>query len=239
MRKIMTNTLHKCIIVDDEPIAIRVIRGYLQQVGGFDIVAECRTATEAFQVLRSQQIDLIFLDIQMPKLTGLEFLKALQHRPRVILVTAYREYALEGFELDVVDYLLKPVALERFIKAIDKFYQLLPAEGQGEPLQEASGHLLVKSERKTLRLRFTEILVIESYSDYIKIYTPSQTILTKERISHIEESLPPSFLRTHRSFIVNTSEITSFTSETIGLGDREVPVSRSYREAVMQRLQSL
>lgn len=230
-----SRTPYKCLIIDDEPIAIRVIRGYLQQLGGFEVVAECRTAMEGFQLLRAHAIDLIFLDIQMPRLTGLDFLKALQMRPKVILVTAYREYALDGFELDVVDYLLKPVSLERFMKAIDKFYQLTTADVQ-HPASAAPRFILVKSDRKTVKIPLQEILYIESYSDYIKIYTSKSTVITKERISRIEESLPHSFIRTHRSFIVNASNIRSFSHELIEVGDREVPISRSYREQVVALL---
>ena len=198
-------------------------------------MAECRTAMEGFQQLRTHAVDLIFLDIQMPKLTGLDFLKSLQTRPKVILVTAYREYALDGFELDVVDYLLKPVSLERFMKAIDKFYQLAVPETSG--IAEAEPRfILVKSDRKTVKLPLHEILYIESYSDYIKIHTSDSTVITKERISHIEESLPASFVRTHRSFIVNSGNIRSFSHEVIEVGGKEVPISRSYREEVIALL---
>ena len=228
-----SRTPYKCLIIDDEPIAIRVIKGYLLQLGGFEIVAECRTAMEAFQLLRTHAIDLIFLDIQMPKLTGLDFLKALQTRPKVILVTAYREYALDGFELDVVDYLLKPVSLERFVKAIDKFYK---QHRPGQPLKQMQPppeFLLVKSDRKTVKIPLHDIIYVESYSDYIKIFTEREMILTKERISHIEENLPSSFIRTHRSFIVNAQKIRSFSAEIIEVGNKEVPISRSYREQVV------
>ncbi|WP_350129504.1 LytTR family DNA-binding domain-containing protein [Imperialibacter sp.] len=235
----MSEATRKCIIVDDEPIAIRVIRGYLLQIGGFEIVAECRTATEAFQLLRSHSIDLIFLDIQMPKLTGLDFLKALQHRPKVILVTAYREYAIEGFDLDVVDYLLKPVSLERFMKAIDKFYQLTEGNTKAHTVaSQIPASILVKSDRKTVKIVLDDILYIESYSDYIKIFTADETIITKERISHIEESLPGSFIRTHRSFVVNSAQIKSFTNEHVNVAGKEIPISRSYKEEVLSRFQS-
>lgn len=229
---------YKCLIVDDEPIAIRVIRGYLQQLGSFEVVAECRSAVEAFQILRSQPIDLIFLDIQMPRLTGLDFLKALQHRPKVILVTAYREYALEGFELDVLDYLLKPVALERFVKAIDKFYQHTTRvqTPQGLPAQ---GTILVKSDRKTVKILLDELLYVESYSDYIKLFTTSGTVIAKEKISSIEQGLPAEFIRTHRSFVINSAKIDSFTNESVNVQGREIPISRSYKEAVLQKFQKL
>lgn len=226
------------MIVDDEPIAIRVIRGYLQQLGGFEVVAECRSAVEAFQILRSQPIDLVFLDIQMPRLTGLDFLKALQHKPKVILVTAYREYALEGFELDVLDYLLKPVALERFVKAIDKFYQLT-ASGQATPGLSASSSIFVKSDRKTVKILLDELLYVESYSDYIKIFTTSGTVITKEKISSIEQGLPAEFIRTHRSFVINSAKISSFTNESVNVQGKEIPISRSYKEAVLQKFQKL
>lgn len=229
---------YKCLIVDDEPIAIRVIRGYLQQLGSFEVVAECRSAVEAFQILRSQPIDLIFLDIQMPRLTGLDFLKALQHRPKVILVTAYREYALEGFELDVLDYLLKPVALERFVKAIDKFYQHTTRvqTPQGLPAQ---GTILVKSDRKTVKILLDELLYVESYSDYIKLFTTSGTVIAKEKISSIEQGLPAEFIRTHRSFVINSAKIDSFTNESVNVQGREIPISRSYKEAILQKFQKL
>ncbi len=233
----LTDSLKRCIIVDDEPVAIRVIRGYLQQIGGFEIMAECRTATEAFQVLRSHSVDLIFLDIQMPKLTGLDFLKTLQNRPKVILVTAYREYAIDGFDLDVVDYLLKPVSLERFMKAVDKFYQQSIVAEVKQVVQEPPASILVKSDRKTVKISLDDILYIESYSDYIKIFTSQETVITKERISHIEQSLPPTFIRTHRSFVVNSARIKSFTNEYVDIEGKEVPISRSYKEDALTRLQ--
>ena len=228
----------QCVIVDDEPIARRIIRNHLQRIEGFNIAAECSNALSCFTILKTQPIDLLLLDIQMPQLNGLEFLRSLQQRPKVILITAHREWALEGFELDVVDYLLKPVAFERFLKAIDKYR--LRQQSSFTPgtqnTEEETQHLLIRADRKTVKLDLKQVLYIESMSDYLKIHTLEGMLLTKEKISVIEQKLPSFYLRIHRSFIINTQHLKAFTHETAEIGGHQLPISRSFRQEVMEKL---
>jgi DNA-binding LytR/AlgR family response regulator len=226
----------KCVLIDDEPIARRVLKNHLSKIDGFTVTHECSTALECFGLLQTQSADLLFLDIQMPQLNGLEFLRALHHRPKVIIVSAHREYALEGFDLDVVDYLLKPVAFERFLKAIDKFRQLQPAPPYKEAEEDTPDHIFIRADRKTVKLVLTDVLYIESMSDYLKIYTTGGMLLTKEKISIIEQKLPSHFLRIHRSFIFNTKHLQAFTHECVEVGGKELPISRSLRSEVLDKL---
>ena len=229
----------RCLIIDDEPIARRVIKSHLENVAGFTVVGECGNALEGFQLLQTLQPQLLFLDIQMPRLNGLDLLRSLQQKPKVIIVSAHREYALEGFELDVVDYLLKPVPLERFLKALDKFRQnqdrLVTLKNPQDNPQP--NHLYIRADRKTVRLDLNDILYIESMSDYLKIHTPQQLYLTKEKISAIEEKLPTGFLRIHRSFIINTHHLQAYTPEIAEVAGQELPISRSLRQQVLEVLQ--
>jgi DNA-binding LytR/AlgR family response regulator len=229
----------RCLIIDDEPIARRVIKSHLTKVEGFTIDAECSHALEGFSLLQSKNPDLLFLDIQMPQLNGLDFLRALHRKPKVIIVSAHRDYALEGFELDVIDYLLKPVSFERFLMALDKFRQ----RQMGNTITSTSAppeteqHLFIRANRKTVKLPLATIQYIESISDYLKVHTPDQTYLTKEKISVIEQKLPEQFLRIHRSFIINTRHLKAYTPEIVELGGQELPISRSMRRKVMEVLQ--
>lgn len=228
----------RCLIVDDEPLARQLVRSHLEQVARLELVATCKNALEAFEVLKTEQIDLIFLDIQMPMLTGIEFLKSLANPPKVIFTTAYREYALEGYELDVVDYLMKPIPFNRFFKAINKYFALVAVpETPLPPLSETPDFIYVKSNKKTYLLRFSEILYLESLKDYVRIHTSDQRVVTKEKISEFEKQLPDDFLRVHRSYIVNTAAITAFSSNEIEIRDIEIPIGISYKQQVLDRLQ--
>ncbi len=228
----------RCLIIDDEPIARRIIRNHLEKVDGFTVAAECSNALEAFHLLQADNHQLLFLDIRMPRLSGLDLLRSLQHKPKVIIVSAYREYAVEGFELDVVDYLLKPVPFERFLKALDKFRQyhqaVQPIHKEETPAQE---YIFIRAGRKTIRLEPDQVLFIESMSDYLKVHTREQTYLTKEKISVIEQKLPARFLRIHRSFIINTHHLQAYIPETAEVAGHELPISRSMRQGVLEVLQ--
>lgn len=227
----------RCLIVDDEPLAVQLVKSHLEQVARLELVATCKNALEAFEVLKSEQIDLIFLDIQMPMLTGIEFLKSLPDPPKVIFTTAYREYALEGYELDVVDYLMKPIPFNRFFKAINKYFaQLAVPESPPSKASDSSDYIYVKSNKKTYRLRFSEILYLESLKDYVRIHTPDQRVVTKEKISEFANQLPDDFLRIHRSYIVNTSAITAFSNNEVEIRDIEIPIGISYKQQVLDRL---
>lgn len=230
-----------CLIVDDEPLASDIIEEYLTRIEGYEVVSKCSTALQAFSILSQKKIDLMFLDIQMPKLTGIEFLKSLRNPPKVILTTAYSEYALEGYELDVVDYLLKPVSFERFLRAIDKASkQLLTSSAPTLPSQPAATsepYIYVREEKITQKIFLSEILYIESQGNYVKIVCAERVVTSYSSISMIEEKLPEAkFLRVHRSFIVSTDKITAFSGTTIMIGKHQIPIGRSYKTLVEQRL---
>ena len=229
----------KCLIVDDEPLAIEVVESYLQKLNGFEITAKCNSAVEAFEILQKKNIELMFLDIQMPELTGLEFLRSMKNPPKVILTTAHRKYAADGFELDVVDYLLKPVSFERFLKAVEKFYKTNDADFKVS-VDNASGEndfIYVKENKKAVKLHFNEILYIESLKDYVVIHTDSKKVISKIPISVLEEQLPAGkFLRIHRSFIVSITKIDAFTSYSIEIGKKELTIGRTYKNSVLKEL---
>ena len=232
----------KCLIVDDEPLARDLIRGHVEKLENFEIVAECSDAMKALNVLREKQVDLIFMDIQMPQITGTEFLKTLKHPPKVIITTAYREYALEGFELDVVDYLLKPITFERFLKSVNKYYQLSQDDVQvisnatSERLPEES-FIYIKENKKVIKIYLSEIKYIEGLSEYVQIFTEKRKIISKISMSQMEEKLPSdSFLRIHKSFIVSIGKIEAFTANTIEIQGKELPIGRSFKNAVLNAL---
>lgn len=227
--------MHTCYIIDDEPIAIDIIRRYVDKLEGFEVRGTFEEPLEAFQTLKKEPVGLIFLDIQMPGLSGLEMLRALTHKPAVILTTAHREYALEGFELDVVDYLLKPIEFQRFLKAIDKFLERQkPSAAVSHPLL-AEESILVRANRKSVRVRLSDILYIEGLKDYVKIILPEEALLTKELIGEIEQRLPPeAFCRIHRSFIVPRNKIDAFTALDVEIGKHEIPIGRTYKEAFIE-----
>ena len=232
----------RCLIVDDEPLARALIRGHVEKLENFEIVAECGDAMKALNVLREKQVDLIFMDIQMPQITGIEFLKTLKHAPKVIITTAYREYALEGFELDVVDYLLKPITFERFLKSVNKFYQMNQEEIQvvagssGDKTNDES-YIYVKENKKIVKVYLSEIWYIEGLSEYIQIYTNKRKIITKTSMALMEEKLPAGkFLRIHKSFIVSVFKIEAFTANTIEIQGKELPIGRSFKNAVLNAL---
>lgn len=232
----------KCLIVDDEPLARELIRGHVEKLENFEIVAECSDAMKALNVLREKQVDLMFMDIQMPQITGIEFMKTLKHPPKVIITTAYREYALEGFELDVVDYLLKPITFERFLKSVNKYYQMnqddiqMVANTISEKLPEES-FVYVKENKKVIKIYLSEIKYIEGLSEYIQIFTDKRKIITKTSMSQMEGKLPPeNFLRIHKSFIVSMNKIEAFTANTIEIQGKELPIGRSFKNGVLNAL---
>lgn len=232
----------KCLIVDDEPLARELIRGHVQKLENFEVVAECSDAMKALNVLREKQVDLIFMDIQLPQITGIEFLKTLKHAPRVIITTAYREYALEGFELDVVDYLLKPITFERFLKSVNKYYQMNQEDIQVVPGNSADksvddAFIYVKENKKVVKVYLSEIKYIEGLSEYVQVYTDKRKIITKTSMSQMEEKLPAeNFLRIHKSFIISVNKIEAFTANTIEVQGKELPIGRSFKNAVLNML---
>jgi DNA-binding LytR/AlgR family response regulator len=230
----------KCLIIDDEPIARDVIRSHLEKLGDFEIVQEHENALEALSFLKQNRIDLIFLDISMPRLSGLDFLRSLRSPPKTIITTAFREYALEGFDLHVVDYLLKPISFKRFLQAIDHYYDSLSSpfslNESASPLTR-DAFLYLRDNRKTHKVYLSEISLIESMGEYIKVHTAKKQVMTRCSLSAIERVLPGDlFVRTHNSFVVPVDRITAFTASTIEIGNMEVPISRKYKSQVMKSL---
>lgn len=231
----------KCMIVDDEPLAGEVLESYIDKVESLELVATCTNAVSAFDILKKQQMDLLFLDIQMPKLTGIEFLKVINPAPKVIFTTAYREYAVESYELNVVDYLLKPIAFDRFLMAINKVLDndnSIPLEDSGEPIQEDRPYLFLKADRKMIKVYLDEISYIESLKDYVRIRTiDGNEIVSLQKISYLEQKLPEDcFLRIHRSFIVPIRRIDAFSTVGVEIGGKEIPIGRNYKPDVMKVL---
>ena len=228
-----------CIIIDDEPLAAALIEAHVANIPNLSIIATCSNALEGFEVLKTHAIDLIFLDIQMPLLTGIEFLKSLSNPPKVIFTTAYREYAIESYELEVVDYLLKPISFDRFFKAINKFFKTIESKPStvvvSEP-QETSKYIFVNANKKQHKISFSEIAYVESIKDYIRIHLTGKTIVTKDKISEFEHKLPSNFLRTHRSYIVNADKITAYTVNDIEIGELEIPIGISYKKQLLEKL---
>ena len=229
-----------CIIVDDEPVAREILVNHLSLIDSVNVVANCKSAIEAFNVINDKKVDLIFLDINMPSISGLSFAKSINRDIRIIFTTAYREYAIDGFDLQAVDYLLKPISFDRLLQALNKYIGENSCLKKNDPLPadtDRPDHFFARSDRKMVKICFNEILYIESIGDYVKIHLEGKTVVTRESMSGIEAKLPQSaFLRTHRSFIVSVGHIDSFTSEYIETGKNQVPVSRTYKEMVLERL---
>ncbi|MDP4262696.1 MAG: LytTR family DNA-binding domain-containing protein [Bacteroidota bacterium] len=230
----------RCLVVDDEPPAREIIRRYIQDVPTLELTGECANAIQAFALLQQQSVDLMFLDIRMPQLNGNDFLKTLKNPPKVIFTTAYTDYALEGYELDVVDYLLKPIPFDRFLKAVNKAYQLaLPKNESPATAEEGRSESFVyfRADRKMVKVMLQDIFYIESMKDYIKIFTAHGMIITKQSISSVEAMLPEKeFIRSHRSYIVSVRQIKSYTSELIEIHNTEVPIGKLFRNEVMKML---
>ena len=226
-----------CIIVDDEPVAREILESHLGKIDTVQVVASCKSAVEAFKVINSEPVDLIFLDINMPEISGLSFAKTMTKKIKIIFTTAYREYAVDGFDLQAVDYLLKPISFERLLQAINKFLDEIKPTHLPEDQEVKSDSFFVRSDRKMIKIDIAEIRYIESLSDYIKIHLGDKTVVTRETLSNIEAKLQGNdFLRIHRSYIVSISRIESFTHEYVMVNKHELPISRSHKEDVLQRL---
>lgn len=236
------SNLIQSIIVDDEPIAREILNSHLSKIPNIEVIALCKNALEAFGAISEQPVDLIFLDINMPEISGLSFARSINKEVKIIFTTAYREYAVDGFDLKAVDYLLKPISFERLLQAIDKYRcenGVIAIEEEPAFRQEKQNYIFVRSDRKMIRINFSDILYIESISDYIKIHMNQQAVTTRETISNIEGKLPKNeFLRVHRSFIVAINSISSFTNELVEVGRKSIPISRSYKAEVLKCLEN-
>lgn len=232
----------RCLAVDDEPLALDIIESYISKLPYLHLVKTCSSATEAMQVLQEEQVDLMFLDIEMPELTGIQFLNILKHQPLIIFTTAYPEYALEGFNHNTVDYLLKPIPFDRFLKAVSKVQERMQGSiktsdnslHSGQTAQEQE-FLFVKADYKTIRVDFKDILWIEGLKDYIIIQTKDQKIITLLSMNKMMDKLPDTkFLRVHRSFIVSLQKIDSIEKSRIRIGAKEVPIGEVYKDDFMK-----
>tara|TARA_B110000902_G_C14196035_1_gene545944 strand:+ start:624 stop:1340 length:717 start_codon:yes stop_codon:yes gene_type:complete len=233
------NTIN-CVIVDDEPVARNVLETFVAKIPNLELVKSCKNAMEAFEVANQQKIDIFFLDINMPDISGLSLAKSINQKAKIIFTTAYREYAVDGFNLKAVDYLLKPISFDRFLQSIHKYFEgvsFIDSEIKIEKSVLKNDFIFVRSDRKMIKINFDEIQYVESLSDYIKIHSADKTITTRETISNIETKLPAkNFLRIHRSYIVNLKKINSYTNEFVEIGKNAIPISRTYKENVLKKL---
>ena len=221
-----------CLIVDDEPLARNLMQEYVRKVGFLNLVKACSSPLEALDILRSTPVDLLFLDVQMPGLTGIAFLKSLQKKPQVILTTAYSEYAMEGYELDVADYLLKPITFERFLKAVDKVNARLARPPESVPPEQSPDYIFVKDGTKLVKIRWDDILYVEGLKDYVTIHTPQQKVVSLQRLKSLEEQLPSQkFMRVHNSFIIALNAIKAIQKDKVQIAEAWIPIGDTYRKA--------
>ena len=225
----------KCLAIDDEPLALELLEDNISKVPYLQLVASCNNPIEAMQILQHQQVDLIFLDIQMPGLTGLQFIQTIQEKPMFILITAYEKYALEGFNLDVVDYLVKPVALERFIKACNKAWELYQLKTKKLTGGEQPAYFFINADYSLIKVVFSDIMWIEGFKDYLKIHLKStnKPLVARMTMKFIEEQLPASmFARVQKSFIVSKEHITAIRKNSVFINDIEIPVGDNYKDVI-------
>lgn len=234
----------RCIVVDDEPLARSLLEQHIADVPFLEHKGSFKNALLASQFLATNQVDVLFLDIQMPKLTGIDFLKSVSHLPTVIFTTAYREYAVESYELQAHDYLLKPITFERFFTAVSRLKVATPTipsttETASQEMYTSPAHIFVQVNKKHVKVILQYVKYIESIKDYLKIHTTTETLVIKERISHFIEQLPgDQFLRVHRSYIVNKDHVTAFTQQDVEIGRLEIPIGGKYKEYVISVLKA-
>ncbi|WP_282014350.1 LytR/AlgR family response regulator transcription factor [Marinifilum flexuosum] len=228
-----TNKIYTCIIVEDEPLSQEILESYLQDCPQLKLKAICNDALEANQILLKEAIDLLFLDINMPKMNGIEWLKSLDQTPKVIFTTAYPEYAVEGFDLNALDYLLKPFSFERFLRSVNKFLSLQEKIGEKQENQEET--ILVKSNKKTYLLKPSELNYIESDGDYLKLHRKDDCLVIHDTLKHFQTKLPSNdFMRIHRSFIINLGKIDYLEGNQVCIAKQMVPIANSYIDQLMQ-----
>ncbi len=230
---------YKCLIVDDEPLARKLIQTHIDNIPELSVIKECASAIEATQYLKTNTIDLMFLDIQMPNLLGIDFIKSLQNPPKTILTTAYSEFALEGYELNIIDYLLKPITFDRFYKAVLKTIEILELEQKNDsPIAELDNqNILIKSKHQLIKIQFSDILYIESMHKYIKIITSQNTYTTLYSLSAIEQELPKDlFYRCQRSFVVNLNKVELIDSNRAVIQGHNIPIGKNNKAELIRKL---
>jgi len=230
-----------CIAVDDEPLALDIIEAYVNKHPELSLVARCNNAAEASEVLKTHKVDLMFLDINMPEISGLTFVKSLEKKPLFIFTTAYPDHAVEGFELDAIDYLLKPIAYDRFEKGVDKakeYYKIKQNADVAETDLE-SDYIFVKANQKLIKLAYSDIYYVEAFADYVKIFLVDKKIVTLQTMKNMEKKLPEDmFTRVHRSFIVNRKLVQSFSTSMCEVNGVKIPIGKNYKEAFVGLMKS-
>ncbi|NND31999.1 MAG: response regulator transcription factor [Saprospiraceae bacterium] len=221
----------QCIIVDDEPVAQRIIESYLTHFSNYQVLAKCKNAFEARTILISHAVDLMFLDIEMPQLKGLNFLRTLKQRPDVIVTTAHREFALESYELEVLDYLLKPISIERFIRSLNRFRSIQKLRSPARQVNERK-YIFLNYNRKCVKVFFSEIQYIEGMSNYIKVKLSEETLIIYGTMSGILQKLDDRFLQVHRSYIINRDHLGAFTKEFVEINHKNIPVGKSFKKLI-------
>lgn len=225
-----------CLIIDDEPLARKGISEYVKEIDFLHLAGECGSAAEAASIIANQHIDLLLLDIQMPRLSGIDFLKTLTHPPMAIITTAYTEYALEGYSLDVIDYLVKPIPFDRFLKAVQKAFDFHQLKTRDLPVNSPE-YFFVKSNGKYERVSFAEILFVESMQNYVLIHLPGQKLIVYMTLAGLEAQLPPKkFMKVHKSFIVSLEQVNSIENNEIIIRQSRIPISRTLKDDVMKRI---
>lgn len=231
------NQVTNCLIVDDDAMTRKIIQNLVEETDGLQLVDVCSSAIEAANILRKEQVDLLLLDVEMPEMSGLELLESLKVKPHVILITSKEEYAISAFELDVLDYIVKPVSYPRFLKAVQK---VIESPAQGEPVTTAPGKLFVKVDHSLVGLDLEEIIMVEAMADYVRIYTEGKRYTVYSSMKGVVSKLPEGmFMRVHRSYIVNLSKIDSIEDNTVVIGGNLVPVGVTYQKVLMSRLNTL
>ena len=224
--------LINCLVVDDEPLARETLENYIQEFNNLKLIKSCSNAFEAINFIKSEKIDLLFLDINMPKLSGLDMLKALDHKPAVVFTTAYPEFAVDGFELDAIDYLVKPFGLDRFLKAVNKVEERLKKELD-------SGHIAIKADKKIYKIKFDDIKYLEAMGDYVKVFTINETLITHQTMKNLEELLPSGlFIRIHKSFIISFNAINFIEGNQVKINDQMLPIGASFKDELLKRFRS-
>jgi DNA-binding LytR/AlgR family response regulator len=228
----------KCIIIDDEPLAVQVVEDHLKNFENIEIVSTFNNPLKAFSILQQERIDVIFLDINMPQMSGFDFIENLSYKPFIVVTTAYREYAVKSFELDILDYLVKPIPFNRFLKTVNKIYQQIYLNSSGlDPAIYHEPHIFLKVDKKLVKVNFNDIFYVESLKDYIKVITKLGDYVVHKSLTAITEELPQSsFMRIHRSFTISINKISAIEGNTIEIANKKIPIGRNYSKQTKDRI---
>jgi DNA-binding LytR/AlgR family response regulator len=227
----------KCVIIDDEPLAIQIIEEYLKNFDHVEVVGTFTNPLKAYGILEQEKVDVIFLDINMPQMTGFTFIKNLNHKPLIVITTAYREYAVKSFELNILDYLVKPIPFNRFLKTMNKIYQQVYINTGGDASLQQEPHIFLKVNKKLMKVNLNDILYVESLKDYIKVITKLGDYVVHKSLTAISEELPQlNFIRVHRSFTISINKIVAIEGNTIEIANKKIPIGRNYLKQTKERI---